>query len=63
MYVNVRSVDVERVWDCMMCTCVREEGGHGESVDSEVLSLLSYTRRYVSLTDCHTHVDTSVSRI
>jgi hypothetical protein len=30
---------------------VREEGGDGESVGSEALSLLSYTLRYVSLTD------------
>ena len=28
-----------------------EEGGDGESVDSEDPSLLSYTLRYVSLTD------------
>ncbi len=28
-----------------------EEGGTGEGVDSEVLSLMSYTRRYVSLAD------------
>ena len=42
---------VGRVWDCMMCTCVSVEGGDGESMDSEVLSLLSYTRRYVSLAD------------
>ena len=30
---------------------VREEGGDGESVVSEALSLLSYTLRYVSLSD------------
>jgi hypothetical protein len=30
---------------------VREEGGDGEGVDSEVSSLLSYTLRYVSLTE------------
>ena len=34
-----------------LCTSVSEEGGDGESEDSEVLSLLSYTLRYVSLTD------------
>ncbi len=49
MHVNVRSVDVGRVWDCMMCTCVSEEGGDGESEVSEALSLLSCTRGYVSL--------------
>ena len=51
MHVNVRSVGVGRVGVCMLCTCVSEEGGDGESVDSEELSLLSYTRRYVSPTD------------
>ncbi len=49
--MNVRRVGVGRVWDCMLCTSVSEEGGDGESVDSEELSLLSYTLRYVSLTD------------
>ena len=49
MYANVRNVVVGRVWDCMMCTCVNEEEGDGESVVSETLSLLSYTLRYVSL--------------
>jgi hypothetical protein len=39
----VRSVGVERVWDCMLCTCVREEGGDWEGVVSEASSLLSYT--------------------
>ena len=34
-----------------LCTCVSEEGGDGESAGSEALSLLSYTLRYVSLTD------------
>ena len=42
---------VGRVWDCMLCICVREEGWDGESVVSEALSLLSYTLRYVSLAD------------
>jgi hypothetical protein len=45
-------VVVGRVWDCMMCTCVSEEGGNGEEgTDSEVPSLLAYTLRYVSLAD------------
>ena len=43
MHVNVRSVGVGRVWDCMLCTCVSEEGGDGESAGSKALSLLSYT--------------------
>ncbi len=30
---------------------MREEGGDGEGVGSEVTSLLSYTLKYVSLTD------------
>ncbi len=34
-----------------LCTCVSEEVGDGESPGSEALSLLSYTLRYVSLTD------------
>jgi hypothetical protein len=34
-----------------LCTCVNEERGVGESVDSEELSLMSYTLRYVSLVD------------
>ena len=34
-----------------LCTYVIEEGGDGESAGSEDLSLLSYTLRYVSLTD------------
>jgi hypothetical protein len=47
VHVNVRSVDVGRVWNCILCICVSEEGWDGESVDSEALSLLSYTLRYV----------------
>jgi hypothetical protein len=42
---------VGRVWDCMLCTCVSEEGGGGEGVGSEAPSLLSYTLRYVSLAE------------
>ena len=34
-----------------LCTCVSEEGVDGESTVSQSLSLLSYTLRYVSLTD------------
>ncbi len=49
--MNVRIVGVERVWDCMLCTYVNEEKGEGERVVSEELSQLSYTLRYVSLTD------------
>ena len=51
MHVNVRSVGVGRVWDCVLCTCVSKEGRDGESAGSKALSLLSYTRRYVSLAD------------
>ncbi len=51
MYVNVRNVVVGRVGGCMLCTYVSEEGDDGEGTDSEGLSLLSYTLRYVSLTD------------
>ena len=49
--MNVRSVDVGRVGVCILCTCVKEEGGGEESSGSEVPSLLSYTHRYFSLTD------------
>ncbi len=48
MRMKVRSVDVERVWDCMLCTCMSEKGGDGEGETSEAPSLLSYTLRYVS---------------
>jgi hypothetical protein len=34
-----------------LCACVSEEGGDGEGVDSEGSSLLSYTLRYVSLSE------------
>jgi hypothetical protein len=47
----VRSVGVGRGWDCILCTCVNEEGGDGEGVDSEGTSLLSYTVRYVCLVE------------
>jgi hypothetical protein len=49
--MKVRSVDVGRVWDCILCPYVSEEGGDGEGPDSEVSSLLSYTRRYVSFAE------------
>ncbi len=35
MHMNVRSVDVGSVWDCMLCTCVSEEGGDGEGEPKE----------------------------
>ena len=47
MHVNVRSVGVGRVGVCMLCTYVNEEGGGEQSTDSETLSLLTYTLRYV----------------
>ena len=49
--MNVRSVGVGRVGICILCTFVREEGRDEKSEDSESLSLLSYTLRYVSLVD------------
>jgi hypothetical protein len=45
--MKVRNVGVGRVWDCILCTCVSEEGWDVEGVDSEASSLLSYTLRYV----------------
>ena len=42
--MKVRSVGVRRVWDCMLCACVSEEGGdRGEGVGFEAPSLPSYT--------------------
>ena len=52
VHMKVRSVGVRRVWDCMLCACVSEEGEDGEGAGSETPSLLSYTP----------HLDTSVSR-
>jgi hypothetical protein len=49
--MKVRSLGVRRVWDCILCGCVREEGGDGEGPVSETPSLLSYILRYVSLTE------------
>ena len=52
--MKVRSVGVRRVWDCMLCACVSEEGGDGEGVDLEAPSLPSYTLKYVSLAELGT---------
>ncbi len=52
--MKVRSVGVRRVWDCMLCACVSEEGGDGGGVDLEAPSLPSYTLRYVGLTELGT---------
>jgi hypothetical protein len=52
--MKVRSLGVRRVWDCMMCACVSEEGGDGEGAGSETPSLLSYMLRYVSLAELGT---------
>ena len=41
--MKVRSVGVRRVWECMLCVCVSEEGGDGEDADSETTSVISYT--------------------
>ncbi len=50
--MKVRSVGVGRVWDCMLCTVIRERGGwDGVGERSETPSLLSYTLRYVSLAE------------
>jgi hypothetical protein len=45
---------VRRVWDCMLCACVSEEGEDGEGAGSETPSLLSYILRYVSLAELGT---------
>ena len=52
--MKVRSVGVRRVWDCMLCACVSEEGGDGEGAGSEAPSLLSYILRYVILAELGT---------
>jgi hypothetical protein len=49
--MKVRSVGVGRVWDCILCTCVSEEGWDGKGAGSEATSLMSYTLRYVSLSE------------
>ena len=41
--MKVRNMVMGRVWDGMLCTCVSEEGGYVEGVDSEESSLLSYS--------------------
>jgi hypothetical protein len=43
VHMKVKDVDVGRVWDCMLCTCVSEEGWDVEGAGSEAPSLLSYT--------------------
>jgi hypothetical protein len=45
---------VRRVWDCILCACVSEEGGDGKGAVSETPSLLSYILRYVSLAELGT---------
>ncbi len=45
---------MRRVWDCMLCGCVSEEGEDGEGTGSETPSLLSYILRYVSLAELGT---------
>ena len=52
--MKVRIMGVGRVWDGMLCTCVREVGGDGEGAGTEASSLMSYTLRYVSLTELGT---------
>ena len=52
--MKVRSVGVRRVWDCMLCACVSEEGGDGKGAGSETPSLLSYILRYISLAELGT---------
>ena len=52
--MKVKSMDVGRVWDGIPCTCVSEGGGDREGTGSEASSLLSYTLRYVSLTELGT---------
>jgi hypothetical protein len=52
--MKVRNVGVRRVWDCILCASVSEEGEDGEGADSETPSLLSYILRYVSLTELGT---------
>jgi hypothetical protein len=43
--MKVRSVGMRRVWDCMLCGYVSEEGGDGKDTDSETSTLLSYILR------------------
>jgi hypothetical protein len=47
--MKVRSVGVRRVWDCMMCAYVSEEGGDRKGAGSETPSLMSYILRYIFL--------------
>ncbi len=46
--MKVRSVGVRRVWDCMLCACVSEEGEDGEGAGSETPSLLNTVSMMVS---------------
>jgi len=39
----VRSVGVGRVWDCMLCTYVSEEGGDGEGGIRNTISAVIHT--------------------
>ena len=52
--MKVRSVGVRRVWDCILCGYVSEEGGDGKGGVLETPSLLSYILRYVSLAELGT---------
>ncbi len=52
--MKVRIVGVRRVWDCMLCTFVSEEGGDGKGETSETPSLLSYILRHISLAELDT---------
>ncbi len=61
--MKVRSVGVRRVWDCMLCACVSEEGEDGEGAGSETPSLLSYTLRYVSLAELGTLCRVGLNRV
>ncbi len=45
----VRSVDVGRVWVCILCACVSEERGNGEGAGLQEQSRLSGTRRCIRL--------------
>jgi hypothetical protein len=52
--MKVRSVGVRRVWECMLCVSVSEEGGDGKGAGSETPSRLSYILRYISLVELGT---------
>ena len=44
-----------------LCTSVSEERGGGESTGSDEVSLLSYTLRYVRITDLGRHGESACS--